>query len=109
MDLLLINLPRISLVYPPAAPSLLKSVAEHAGFSACVKDYNLNLFSELDDTDIFNTVSNYFTLSNLQVESHIQILIENFYQKTIEDILTINPNFLRELSTFKLIDFREQG
>lgn len=94
MDLLLINLPRISLVYPPAAPSLLKGVVEKVGFTATVKDYNLNLFSELDDPDLFNSISNYFTITDLKVDNKTQNIINAFYQKTVEDILKINPKFL---------------
>lgn len=94
MDILLANVPSISLVYPPAAPSLLKGVVESAGYSARVRDYNLQLFSSIDDSEISSQVSNYFTIKTAEVKPEIQKIINKFYQNTIEDILNINPRFL---------------
>lgn len=94
MDLLLINVPRISLVYPPAATSLLKGVAESAGYSACVRDYNLQLFTDIDGTSEFDEVSNYFTVKSQNVNQKSLNIIENFYNQCVEDILKTNPRFL---------------
>jgi len=95
MDLLLINVPSISLVYPPAATSLLKGVAEKAGYTAMVRDYNLHLFSPIkDDIDLFTQVSNYFTIKSTQLNQTAQDIIENFYDYCIQDILDVNPSFL---------------
>ena len=95
MDLLLINVPSISLVYPPAATSLLKGVAEKAGYTATVRDYNLHLFSPIkDDIDLFTQVSNYFTIKSTQLNQTAQDIIENFYDYCIQDILDVNPSFL---------------
>ena len=55
-DLLLINVPRISLVYPPAATSLLKGIAEQQGFSCVVKDANFELLDSIKDEDDFETI-----------------------------------------------------
>lgn len=94
MDLLLVNVPSISLVYPPAAPSLLKGVCEQAGFSAGVKDFNLELFTSIDDADTINRISNYFTIrSNNVTEKDLEI-INNWYAQCIETILEVNPKFL---------------
>ena len=50
-DLLLINVPRISLVYPPAGTSLLKGVVEQQGFTCNVKDANYELLNSINDDD----------------------------------------------------------
>lgn len=95
MDLLLINVPSISLVYPPAATSLLKGVVENAGYSAAVRDYNLHLFSPIkNDTDLFAQVDNYFTIASTQLDSSTQIIIDNFYDYCVKDIVKLNPKFV---------------
>ena len=76
MDLLLINVPSVSLVYPPAATSLLKGVVENAGYTASVRDYNLHLFSPIkNDTNLFTQVSNYFTIGSTRLEATTQSII----------------------------------
>ena len=95
MDILLINVPSISLVYPPAAPSLLKGVVENAGYSASVRDYNLHLFSPIkSNTVLFTQVSNYFTIKSTQLEETAQNIINNFYDYCVTDIIRSNPKFL---------------
>ena len=94
MDLLLVNVPSISLVYPPAAPSLLKGVCEQAGFTALVKDFNLELFNSIDDSETINRISNYFTIrSNAVTDKDLEI-INSWYNSCVEQILEINPKFL---------------
>jgi hypothetical protein len=95
MDLLLINVPSVSLVYPPAATSLLKGVVENAGYTASVRDYNLHLFSPIkNDTNLFTQVSNYFTIGSTRLEATTQSIIDNFYDYCVEDIVKLNPKFL---------------
>jgi hypothetical protein len=93
MDLLLINVPSISLVYPPAATSLLKGVVESAGYSAGVRDYNLHLFNPIKDTEAFNEINNYFII-NSNVSDKNKKIIEDFYEHCVKEILEINPRFL---------------
>ena len=94
MDLLLVNVPSISLVYPPAAPSLLKGVAEQAGFSAKVKDFNLQLFNSIDDNETINRISNYFTIRSNNINNQDKKILEDWYNNCIQTIMEINPKFL---------------
>lgn len=94
MDILLANVPRISLVYPPAGTSLLKGMLQNAGFSAIVKDYNIEFFNGLNINDHdFDEISNYFTVKGNVSNKNLEI-INQWYQTTIEDILKINPKFV---------------
>lgn len=94
MDLLLLNVPSISLVYPPAAPSLLKGVAEQAGFSATVKDFNLQLFTAIQDQESINRISNYFTIRSDNVTEHDREIINRWYDECVRTIQDINPKFI---------------
>ena len=61
-DILLVNVPRISLVYPPAGTSLLKGICEQQGFTCTVKDANFELLDSIKDTNDFEIITNYFTI-----------------------------------------------
>lgn len=94
MDILFANIPRMSLVYPPAGTSLLKGMVEKAGFTAIVRDYNIQLFDNNNfDDDTFNEISNYFTIKADISEKNLQI-INQWYDQVVDDILTINPKFV---------------
>lgn len=94
MDILLVNVPKISTVYPPAATSLLKATVENAGYTSKVVDFNVNLFHKLQNTNFYNDVSNYFAI-NLEFESiEINTIIDDFYNNCIKTILNHNPKFL---------------
>ena len=67
-DLLLINVPRISLVYPPAGTSLLKGVVEQQGFTCKVKDANFELLDSIKNDDDFETITNYFTIPTQRLQ-----------------------------------------
>ena len=61
-DILLVNVPRISLVYPPAGTSLLKGICEQQGFTCTVKDANFELLDSIKDADDFEIITNYFAI-----------------------------------------------
>jgi hypothetical protein len=94
MDILIVNVPSISLVYPPAAPSLLKGVCEKAGYSAQVKDFNLQLFTSIDDPEATNRIDNYFTIQSNKVTEEDLTTITSWYDSCIQQIQSINPKFL---------------
>ena len=79
LDLLLINVPRISLVYPPAGTSLLKGVVEQQGFTCKVKDANFELLDIIKNDDDFETITNYFTIPNAEITTHCQKIIDDWY------------------------------
>jgi len=91
IDLLLINVPRISLVYPPAGTSLLKGVVEQQGFTCTVKDANFELLDSIKDPDDFETITNYFTIPNAEITTHCQNIIDKWYTDLINYIIKLNP------------------
>lgn len=96
IDLLLINVPQISLVYPPAATSLLKGICESHGYKAMVKDYNLQLYTTCDDPDVSRELDQYFSLNDHEapLPDYAQKYLDDYYQKIINEICTIDPSFL---------------
>lgn len=94
MDILLVNVPSISLVYPAAAPSLLKGVCEQAGYSAQVLDFNLQLFTSIEDPDATNRIDNYFTIRSDSITDKDRQIINQWYDNCITQIKEINPKFL---------------
>ena len=91
LDLLLLNVPRISLVYPPAATSLLKGIAEQQGFTCTVKDSNFELLDSIKDKDDFEIITNYFTIPNAEITSHCQKIIDTWYTNLVNYIVKLNP------------------
>jgi len=96
IDILLINVPQISLVYPPAATSLLKGICETNGFSAKVKDFNLELYTACDDNNIKTELDQWFSLNNFStvLSDKSQAYLDLFLENTIQEILKINPRWL---------------
>lgn len=96
IDILFINVPQISLVYPPAATSLLKGICEHHGFKAQVKDYNLKLYDQCKDLQIAQQLDQYFSLNDpeFDLDGAARDYLDGYIAQVIEDILAVNPEFL---------------
>ena len=60
LDLVLCNIPFMSVAYAPAGTSLLKACLQEAGFSCTVKDYNIKLWHSLSDKKIIADLENLF-------------------------------------------------
>ena len=93
-DLLLLNVPRISLVYPPAGTSLLKGVVQENGFTCTVKDTNFELLDSIKDEDDFETITNYFTIPNSELNEHCKTIIDTWYAEVVDYVLDVNPRFV---------------
>lgn len=96
IDVLFINVPQISLVYPPAATSLLKGICEHHGYGARVKDFNLQLYDNCSSDEIAQELDHWFSLNDIEFElsAPAEIYLEQYYQQVVKEILEINPRFL---------------
>jgi len=96
LDILLLNVPQISLVYPPAATSLLKSICEHNGYTARVVDYNLQLYNECSDTSLKQEFDQYFSLNDRTavLSAPATEFLNNFLQQRIDEILELNPRWI---------------
>jgi len=90
-DILLLNVPRISIVYPPAGTSLLKGICEQQGFSCKVKDTNFELLSSIENEDDFENITNYFTIPNTTLNAQCWHIVNNWYQEVVDYILDLNP------------------
>jgi len=111
IDILLINVPQISLVYPPAATSLLKGICIRQGFLAQVQDYNLKLYNECQDQAISQELDQYFSLNDAGAElSNVaQAYLDQYYQQVINEIIEVNPKFLGiSVFTFQCQIFTQQ-
>lgn len=96
LDCLFINVPQISLVYPPAATSLLKGICEQAGYTAQVKDYNLDLYNHCTNNNIKQELDQYFSFNDPggELSKTAKTYLDEYYQRVVEDICQLNPKWL---------------
>jgi len=57
-DIVLCNIPFMSVAYAPAGTSLLKACLQEKGFICTVKDYNIKLWDSLSDKKIIDDLEN---------------------------------------------------
>lgn len=110
-DILLINVPQISLVYPPAATSLLKGICEQHGYSAVVRDYNLELYHKCHDRNIALALDHFFSINDAesQLSSTAAEYLERYIKSVVQDVLDISPSFLGiSVFTFQCQIFTKQ-
>lgn len=96
IDILFINVPQISLVYPPAATSLLKGICEHHGYSANVIDYNLKLYTSCKNSTISQALDEYFSLNDRTaiLDPAAESYLEQYINDCVEEICLVNPKWL---------------
>ena len=92
-DLILCNIPFMSVAYAPAGTSLLKACLQEAGFSCTVKDYNIKLWHSLSDKKTIADLENYFTV-NTTLDTDTQILVNQYYELIIKELLELNPKWI---------------
>ena len=93
-DLLLINVPRISLIYPPAGTSLLKGVVEQQGYTCKVKDANFELLNSIKDPEQFENITNYFTIPNATITSDCAKIVNDWYTSLVDYIVDLDPRYV---------------
>lgn len=90
LDILLANVPQISLIYPPAGTSLLKGVCEANGFTARVVDYNLRLYTDCNDVNIKKELDQYFSLNDehsvlgRKTKNYLNVYLDEIVQEILE-------------------------
>lgn len=96
LDCLFINVPQISLVYPPAATSLLKGICEQHGFSSRVQDFNLTLYQRCSDYNIRNELDQYFSLNDhgAQLSETAETWLSDYLDWVTDDITSQAPRWL---------------
>lgn len=93
-DLLLLNVPRLSVIYPPLGTSLLKGIVETAGYSCTVNDYNLDLYNRSkQDSQMFESLEKYFTVRQ-PLDATAQEWLEKWYEQVVAEILEVNAKWV---------------
>jgi hypothetical protein len=93
LDIVLCNVPFISVAYAPAGTSLLKACVQNAGYTCTVKDYNIKLWDSQTDKKIITELENYFTI-NSSVDPDLQILIEQYYNLIVKELVELAPRWI---------------
>jgi hypothetical protein len=97
LDVLLVNVPQISLIYPPAATSLLKGICEANGYTASVRDFNLEL-AELcnNNNNTKQELDQYFSLNDHTgtLSQSTQTILDQYIDTCVDYIVATNPTWL---------------
>lgn len=93
LDLVLCNIPFMSVAYAPAGTSLLKACVQKAGFSCKVIDYNIKFWDKQTDHNLISELENYFTI-NSNVSEETFDIIDNFYNDIINELCDLSPNWI---------------
>ena len=93
LDLLLLNVPLMSVAYAPAGTSLLKSCVKKKGFSCKVIDYNIKLWQAQSDEKVIAELENYFAI-NSEVSDETRALIQQYYKLVCQEIVDLNPKWV---------------
>ena len=93
LDILLCNIPLMSVAYAPAGTSLLKACVQKKGFTCKVIDYNIKLWNAQTDESVIAELENYFAV-NSDVSEETNSLIQQYYKLIVEEILQINPRWV---------------
>jgi hypothetical protein len=93
LDIVLCNIPFMSVAYAPAGTSLLKACVQQAGYTCTVKDYNIKLWNSLSDKKIIADLENYFSI-NSPLDTDTQILVDQYYELLIKELLSLNPTWI---------------
>jgi hypothetical protein len=96
LDCLFINVPQISLVYPPAATSLLKGICEQHGYSARVRDLNLEMYYRCSDNNIISELDQYFSLNDhgSRLTAATEQWLSDYLDQVVSEIVDQNPRWL---------------
>ena len=93
IDIVLCNIPFMSVAYAPAGTSLLKACIQEAGFTCTVKDYNIKLWQSQTNKETVANLENYFTIQT-PADVELQALIEQYYKLIIDELIALNPRWI---------------
>jgi len=92
-DIVLCNIPFMSVAYAPAGTSLLKACLQEQGFTCTVKDYNIKLWDSLSDKKIIDDLENYFTV-NTSLDTDTQVLVDQYYELIVSELVKLDPKWI---------------
>jgi len=93
LDLVLCNIPFMSVAYAPAGTSLLKACVQKAGFSCKVIDYNIKFWDKQTDHNLISELENYFTI-NSDVSKEALDIIDDFYNNIVYELCELAPTWI---------------
>jgi radical SAM superfamily enzyme YgiQ (UPF0313 family) len=93
IDLLLLNIPFMSVAYAPAGTSLLKACVQEKGYTCKVIDYNIKLWQAQSDEKTIAELENYFTI-NGDVSNETNELIQQYYRLICQEIIELDPKWV---------------
>ncbi len=94
-DMAIVSLPWSDLASPPAAPALLRGIAESHGFSIVTRDFNVafkRLFCN-DNQTRFEEFQDYFLSTNIQNHDAYHI-VDKFYDYVVDEISAIPAKYI---------------
>lgn len=93
LDLVLINVPLMSVAYAPAGTSLLKACVQRAGFSCKVIDFNIKFWNQQSDNGEIAELENYFSI-NSDVSDKLARRIDEYYNDIVDRVCELDPRWL---------------
>jgi tRNA A37 methylthiotransferase MiaB len=94
-DLLICALPVSALNYAPAAPALLKSCVESAGFTAKTLDLSQEFYLKISQKDFLQySQDSKFLLPNHEYNAISDLKVKEWLSQSIEIIKSINPKYI---------------
>lgn len=94
-DMAIVNLPWSDLSLPPAAPALLKGIAETHGYSVVTKDFNIDFKKKFcnNDKTKFEEYQDYFLSSKTVRHEHFN-QVDQFYDYVVDEIANIPARYI---------------
>jgi hypothetical protein len=93
LDLAVCSIPRMSLYYPPAAPALIKSSVNRAGFSCKTYDFVIRFHNKFFYTPMWDKIDNWLVVPNLY-DAEILDLIKPEIEEWAKDLIAQNPQWI---------------
>jgi len=92
IDLILLNVPAVSLSYPLAGTAILKAAVEKNGYTSKIIDLNYNLMHDINQ-DYSVALESYFTLGH-SLDEAFNLSYQQFLEESVNSILLLNPRFI---------------
>lgn len=93
LDLVICSIPRMSLYYPPAAPALLKSKVQKAGFTCQTVDFTIRFHNRFFHTRQWQAIDNWLVVPNLY-DAKVMSMVKKEVQDWAKDLVAMDPKWI---------------
>ena len=93
LDLVICSIPRMSLYYPPAAPALLKSKVQQAGFTCQTVDFTIRFHNKFFYTRHWESIDNWLVVPNLH-DADIIKMVKKEVRDWAKDLVAMDPAWI---------------